>query len=170
MVMMRIRRDVDREVRPKAPGRNRSSALTSARLVQARLRPAKNPALDLHLKGGVFRTCAAAKNGSSNLFGNRCLAPARLGPDIIEKITRTCCELPNHGSRDPFSGFVENDTLDAIADITAIEHIGNVWQCHHDEVARIGRESRVNALFYCKERQRVLFIDPVGVTNSDANL
>src|SRR6516162_3675771 len=133
MVMMRIRRDVDREVRPKHQVETDRRPSHRRALSELVCGPQKNPALDLHLKGGVFRTCAAAKNGSSNLFGNRCLAHARLGPDIIEKITRTCCELPNHGSRDPFSGLVENDTLDAIADITAIEHIGTVWQCHHDE-------------------------------------
>jgi hypothetical protein len=51
--------------------------------------------------------------------------------------TGTRRELPNLRGRDFFSRFVENDTLDAVANVPTIEHVGNVWQPDHDESASV---------------------------------
>src|SRR5262245_1752753 len=74
------------------------------------------------------------------------------------------------GGGDRFGGLIEHDALDRVADIAAIEYVGNVGQRDHDEAASVSRERGFDALLHGEEWQRIIVVDAVGITHGDAHL
>src|ERR671925_1382853 len=82
-----------------------------------------------------------------------------------------CRAEPAHmGGGDRFGGLIEHYALYRVADVTAIEHVGNVGQRDHHEAASVSRERGFDALLHGEEWQRIIVIDAVGITYGDAHL
>lgn len=69
-----------------------------------------------------------------------------------------------------FNLFVENDTFDDIADVAAVEHMGDIWHRNNYEAAGVGGQRRLDALPNAEEWQGIFAIDAIGVAHSDAGL
>ena len=78
---------------------------------------------------------------------------------------------PTYVGRGYFLGsFVEDDPLHGVADVAAIEYMGDVRHRNHHEAAGMGRQRGLDPLLDGKERQRILFVGAVGVAHGDADL
>jgi hypothetical protein len=72
--------------------------------------------------------------------------------------------------RDRLNLVVEDDTLDDIADIAAVEHMRDIGHRDNDEAAGVGRQCRLDPLLNGEEGQWIYVPDAVGVTHGDADL
>jgi hypothetical protein len=76
-------------------------------------------------------------------------------------------QLAHPRRRDRLSLFVENDTLDIVADVAPIEDISDIRQRHDDEPACMRRQRCLDALFYREEGRWIVWINAMGVANRE---
>ena len=79
-------------------------------------------------------------------------------------------KLTHFGGGNRFSGLVEHDALNVVADVAAVKDIGDVGQRHHDEASGIGRQRGFDTLLDREERQRVFGVNTMRVAHRNANL
>src|SRR5262245_15055275 len=72
--------------------------------------------------------------------------------------------------RDRLDLVIENDALDDIADIAAVEHMGDIGHWNNDEASGVSGQCRLNPLLNGEEWQWICVADAVGVTHGDADL
>src|SRR5215510_12184940 len=73
-------------------------------------------------------------------------------------------------SRDRLDLVVENDALDHITDIAAVEHMGDIGHWNNYEASGVSRQCRPDPLLNGEEWQWICVVDAVGVTHGDADL
>ena len=64
--------------------------------------------------------------------------------------------------RDRLDGVVEDDALDHIADIAAVDYMRDIGHWNNDEAAGVGRQCRLDALLNGKEWQWICVVDAVN--------
>jgi hypothetical protein len=87
--------------------------------------------------------------------------------------SRLGAEAAQLRGRDRLDGVVEDDTLDDIADVAAVENIGDIGHRNNDEAAGVGRQCRLDPLLNVSGVKRFCSVPPrksVSEKSSDPTL